>query len=111
MTTTRVGAWLLLLAAACTPAHGPTVVVGATAMTKTGPVADSVVILDGPTVALIGTRIATPIPKGAHLVDGMGQVLVASHGALETGAPADLVLKERVDGPPRLVIRGGRVEK
>ena len=107
----RVATLLLVVLAACTPEHGPTVVVGALALTRTGPVPDSIVILDGPTVGTIGTRIATPIPKGAHLVDGQGLVLMASNGTLETGAPADLVLKDRADGPARLEIRGGKVQK
>ncbi len=107
-----LGAALLMIGlAACTPANGPTVVVGATAMTKNGAVADSVVILDGPTVGTIGTRIATPIPKGAHLVDGMGRVLVATSGALEPGAPADLDLVDRPGAAPHLTIRGGKVQE
>jgi imidazolonepropionase-like amidohydrolase len=111
-------AWLVaVVVAACTPAHGPMVIVGATAQATQGPVADSVVIIDGPSVASIGTRVATPIPKGARLVDGKGKWLVATSGALAPGSRADLLLLDGDPGDrrhfenPRLVIVGGEVKE
>ena len=106
-----------LFVAGCTPAHGPTVIVGATAVAAGGRVPDSVVIIDGPSVATVGTRIATPIPKGARLLDGSGKWLVASTGELAPGARADLLL---LDGDPSdrrhlerpsLVFVGGQVQE
>jgi hypothetical protein len=97
---------------ACAPAHGPTVIVGATALSDRGHVPDSVIILDGPTVAALGTRVETAIPKGARLVDGRGAYAVAPGSVLAVGRAADFLLvadPARLDNP-RAVVRGGRVE-
>jgi hypothetical protein len=99
--------------AACAQPPGPTVIVGATAVSDRGHVPDSVIVLDGPTVAALGTRVETAIPKGARLVDGRGSYAVAPGGALAVGRPADFLL---VSDPakldvPRAVVRAGRLEE
>jgi hypothetical protein len=99
--------------AACAPPPGPTVIVGATAVSDRGHVPDSVIILDGPTVAALGTRVETAIPKGARLVDGRGSYAVAPGGPLAAGRPADFLLvtdPTKLDAP-RAVVRAGRLEE
>ena len=106
----------VVLSGACVPAHAPTVIVGATAVAEKGNIADSVIVVDGASIASIGTRIDTPVPKGAHIVDGRGAWAVAPDRKLAAGGPADFVLvgaEPRPGAPlpaPRAVVRGGRYE-
>lgn len=113
---------LAALAAAVTPVTpAVTVIVGATLVDGGGraPLADSIVVIRGTTIAAVGDRMRTPIPKGATLVDGRrlwlapaagGEVAAAAlppaiavilRGAdprVAAGQPAHLAL---LDGDPR----------
>ena len=62
----------LAFAAALSASDPVTVIVGATLVDGGGraPVSDSVIVLRGSTIATVGDRVRTPIPKGAVLVDG-----------------------------------------
>jgi cytosine/adenosine deaminase-related metal-dependent hydrolase len=106
----------VVLSWACVPSHAPTVIIGATAVAEKGNIADSVIVVDGPSIATIGTRIDTPVPKGARIVDGRGAWAVAEDRKLAVGGPADFVLVGAEPKPgaplpaPRAVVRAGRYE-
>ncbi len=118
----------LLLITALTGCHNledrnTTVIVGATLLDGAGdpPLVDSVVVVSGPKLRLVGTRAQTPIPQNSQRVDASGMFLLpvrvptdidhflqrnaasrlapretirqaGTRTSVEPGSPADLVL-------------------
>ena len=118
-------ALLVALAAAAAGTAAPeaalTVIVGATVLDGGGrpDLRDSVVVIRGATIAAVGDRAHTPVPKGADIVDGRRLFLVPApdpalagvalakgvaalvrggDARIQAGKPARLVL---LDGDPR----------
>ena len=94
---------LLVLAAAlaaCTSpeSSGVKVIVGARLIAAQGrpPMEYSVVVIDGARFRDVGPQSSTPVPKGAEITRGIGLTIEPEPGGgpIETGRPADLVLKD-----------------
>jgi hypothetical protein len=101
-------AFALALTAAVTPVPPVTVIVGATVVDGGGraPLADAVVVLRGTTIAAVGDRMRTAIPKGATLIDGR-RLWIAPAPATEiaaTSLPAAIAALLR--GPAARVVVG-----
>ena len=105
----RTGTIALLAAAlvgggcANTGADRVTVIVGATLVTGSAEVPDSVVVIDGKRIRAVGPRPMTPIPQDSERIDGSGRIVKADGPVSEiaAGQPADLVL----------IGAGGKVER
>lgn len=79
----RIATLLLVLAAtmasvAAQPPASVTAIVGATVIDGSGgaPIADAVVVVDGPRIVAVGPRAAVTVPEGATIVDGSGRWVV-----------------------------------
>ena len=74
-----------------------TAIVGATLLTASAEVPDSVVIIDGKRIRAVGPRPMTPIPQDSERIDGAGRYVKADAPVEEiaTGQPADLVLLDK----------------
>jgi hypothetical protein len=79
------------------------VIVGATLVTGSAEVPDSVVVVDGKRIRAVGPRPTTPIPQDSDRIDGTGLIVKADGPVSEiaAGQAADLVL----------VTAGGKVER
>ena len=96
----RTGTIALLAAAlvgggcANTGADRVTVIVGATLVTGSAEVPDSVVVIDGKRIRAVGPRPMTPIPQDSERIDGSGRIVKAdghsdaSEWRIVTGAAA-----------------------
>lgn len=73
------------------------VIVGATLITASSEVPDSVVVIEGKRIRAVGPRPTTPIPQDSQRVDGMGRFVKAESPVLElaAGQPADLALLDK----------------
>ena len=101
---------VLMLLAACgnTGTDRLTVIVGATLLTGTAQVPDSVVVIDGKRIRAVGPRPMTPIPQDSERIDGAGRYVQAEAPVTEiaAGQPADLVLLDRDRRVERRVVEG-----
>lgn len=100
----------LALLAGCsnTGAGRVTVIVGATVVTDTAEVPDSVVVIDGKRIRAVGPRPMTPIPQDSERIDGAGLYLKAVPPVTEiaAGQPADLVMLDKDRGVERRMVEG-----
>jgi hypothetical protein len=85
-----------------------TVIVGATLLTDTAEVPDSVVVIDGKRIRAVGPRPMTPIPQDSQRIDGAAQFVKADAPVTEiaAGQPADLVLLDKDRKIERRMIDG-----
>jgi N-acetylglucosamine-6-phosphate deacetylase len=85
-----------------------TVIVGATLLTGTAEVPDSVVVIDGKRIRAVGPRPLTPIPQDSERVDGAGRYVKADGPVTEiaAGQPADLVLLDKERKVERRMVDG-----
>lgn len=96
---------LLLLSAlalsACTSpqASGVKVIVGA----KLGAVDYSVVVIENGKITAAGPQSQIPVPKGSEITRGIGMTIEPDGNAIESGQPANLILK----GPPDRKMHNG----
>ena len=93
---------LLPLAACISPKEsGVKVIVGA----KLDSLDHSVVVISDGKFEAVGSQSATPVPKGAEIISGMGMTIQQAPGGgpIEAGRSADLILK----GPTARVMRHG----
>ncbi len=93
---------LLLLAGCNSPREsGVKVIVGAKLIAAPGraPIEYSVVVIEGTKFREVGPQASTPVPKGAEMTGGIGMTIESLPGAgpIETGQPANLVLKGSAD--------------
>lgn len=55
----------------------------------------SVVLVSDGKIQAAGPQATTPVPKGAEIVAGLGKIVEpVSGGSIETGKPADLILRD-----------------
>ena len=101
---------VLVLLAACanTGTDRLTVIVGATLLTGTTQVPDSVVVIDGKRIRAVGPRPMTPIPQDSERIDGAGRYVQAEPPVAEiaAGQPADLVLLDKDRRVERRMVEG-----
>src|SRR3954466_13814365 len=85
-----------------------TVIVGATLLTASVEVPDSVVVIDGKRIRAVGPRPMTPIPQDSDRVDGAGKFVKADAPVIEiaAGQPADLVLLDKDHKVERRMVEG-----
>jgi N-acetylglucosamine-6-phosphate deacetylase len=98
----------LLVSCSNTGADRVTVIVGATLLTGTAEVPDSVVVIDGKRIRAVGPRPMTPIPQDSERVDGAGRYVKAEAPVTEiaAGQPADLVLLDKDRKIERRMVEG-----
>ena len=99
--------WILLilavaLAACISPEEsGVKVIVGAKLIAAQGraPIEYSVVVVENGKFSEVGPQSSTPVPKGAEMTRGLGMTIEPLPGAgpIETGQPANLVMKGATD--------------
>jgi len=96
---------IALLAGGCsnTGTDRLTVIVGATLVTGSAEVPDSVVVIDGKRIRAVGPRPTTPIPQDSDRIDGTGRTVKPDGRVTDiaVGQPADFVL----------VGAGGKIER
>lgn len=89
-------------------ASGTKVIVGAKLDTGAGqaPIDYSVVIVSNGKFQAVGPQSSTPVPPGADMIRGNGKIIepLPGDGPIETGQPANLVLK---DGSSQRIMRNG----
>lgn len=98
-----------VLSAAPSSAPEPiTVIVGATLVDGGGraPLADSVIVLRGATIATVGDRVRTAIPKGAVLVDGRRLWVAPAPPAAVPVAALVPAIAEMLRGPAARLVAG-----
>ena len=91
------------LAACVSPQEsGVKVIVGA----KLGSIDYSVVVISNGKFQAVGPQATTPVPKGSEITSGLGMTIepVPGGGPIETGQPANLVLR---GGATERVMRNG----
>jgi N-acetylglucosamine-6-phosphate deacetylase len=85
-----------------------TVIVGATVLTDTAQIPDSVVVIDGKRIRAVGPRPMTPIPQDSERIDGAGRYVKAEPPVTEiaAGQPADLVMLDKDRRVERRMVEG-----
>jgi imidazolonepropionase-like amidohydrolase len=102
----------LLTACSNTGADRTTVIVGATLVTDTAEVPDSVVVVAGKRIREVGPRPLTPIPQDSERTDGTGQFVKADGPVsdLAVGQLADLVVLDKDRKVSRRMVEGKWVQ-
>src|SRR5690242_15947437 len=101
-------AWTLLAACSNTGAGRTIVIVGATVVTGTAEVPDSVIVIDGKWIRAVGPRPMTPIPQDSERIDGAGRFVKADAPVEEiaAGQLADLVVLDKDRKVERRMVEG-----
>ena len=88
------------------------VIIGATLLTGTVELPDSIVVIDGSRIRAVGPRPMTPIPQDSERVDGSGRYVMADAPVTEiaAGQPADLVLLSKDRKVERRMVEGKWVQ-
>ena len=91
----------VLALAACgdLPSSNVKVIVGATLVhSSKAPTPYGVVVVKDDRIAAVGTQQMTPVPPGSVKTEAYGKYVMHSHGDLQAGSKADLVI---LAGDPR----------
>jgi hypothetical protein len=102
----------VLLAGCVTPDDsGVIVVVGAKLEPAAGrpEIEHSVVVVEGGKFRAVGTQAAIPVPKGAHITQGLGKILEVAPGGppIQEGQPATFVLRDAASLSIEMQMRDG----